>query len=104
MPAPLWLFSNPADEFKESAFGLIPKGLEASAIARWLKASTRARAIYTRNLTGLAEIVQQRLRLFEIWRIETLGEPAVDWREKVARFGGAILPAVEPSEAHCGPQ
>ena len=63
-----------------------------------------ARACRSPQPHSLAEIVQQRLRLFEIRRVETLGEPAVDRGEKVARFGGAILLAAEPSEAHRGPQ
>jgi hypothetical protein len=36
-----------------------------------------------------AQFVEQRLRLFEIGRIEPFGEPAADQREKVAGFGVA---------------
>ena len=32
------------------------------------------------------ECFEERPRFFEVWRIKTLGEPAVDWGEKVARF------------------
>jgi hypothetical protein len=41
----------------------------------------------------LVKLVEQRLRLCEIGRVETFGEPAVDRREKVARFGTAALVA-----------
>ncbi len=48
--------------------------------------------------------VQQRLRLLEIGRVETFGEPAVDWCEEVAGFGVAALVAAEPGEARGGAQ
>ena len=50
------------------------------------------------------ELGEQRFWLFEIGRVETLGEPAVDWREKVAGFGVMALVAAEPGEAHGGAQ
>src|SRR5215471_14158958 len=48
--------------------------------------------------------IEQRPRLFEIGRVEALGEPAVDRREKVAGFGVPLLIAVEPGKAHRSPQ
>src|ERR1700720_253837 len=47
----------------------------------------------------LVERIQQRLRLSQIGRVEAFGEPAVDWREKVAGFGVTALVAPEPGEA-----
>ena len=46
------------------------------------------------------ELGEQRFCLFEIGRVETLGEPAVDRGEKVAGFGWVTLIAAEPGEAH----
>ena len=40
----------------------------------------------------------------KVGRLESFGEPAVDRREKIAGFGGAILVAAEPGEAHGGAQ
>jgi hypothetical protein len=37
------------------------------------------------------QLVEQRLRFFQVERIEPFGEPAVDWSEQVARLG---LPAL----------
>src|SRR5437764_3463100 len=53
---------------------------------------------------GSRQFVEQRLRLFEIGRVEAFGEPAVDRREKVAGFGVAALVAAEVGKAHGGPQ
>jgi hypothetical protein len=50
------------------------------------------------------ERLEQRLGLFQIGSVETLGEPAVDRREKVAGFSLAALVAAEPSEARGGAQ
>ena len=54
--------------------------------------------------TGSRQFVEQRLRLFQIGRVEAFGEPAVDRREKVAGFGVAALVAAEPGEARGGAQ
>src|SRR6185437_1248907 len=50
------------------------------------------------------QLVEQCLCFFQIGRVETLGEPAVDRREEIAGFGMAGLAATEPSEAHGGAQ
>src|SRR6516162_753838 len=47
---------------------------------------------------------QQRLCLFEIGHVEALGEPAVDWREKVAGFLASTLLSPQPGEARGGAQ
>jgi hypothetical protein len=49
--------------------------------------------------SGAPEFVEQRLCLFEIGRAETLGEPVVDRRQKIASFGAATLVAADPSRA-----
>src|SRR6266851_902942 len=46
-----------------------------------------------------AELIEQRLRLFQIGRVEALGEPAVERCEKIAGFGVKALVAAEPGEA-----
>jgi len=53
---------------------------------------------------SLTEVVEQRLRLFEIRRIETLSEPAVDGGEQIMRFGPSALFAPQPGEACRGAQ
>jgi RNA-directed DNA polymerase len=45
-------------------------------------------------LAGSRQCVEQRLRLFEIGRAEAFGEPAVNGREQIARFGGAPVIAL----------
>ena len=54
--------------------------------------------------TGSSQLVEQRLRLFQIGGVEAFGEPAVDRREEIAGFGAAALVAAEPGEAHGGAQ
>jgi len=48
------------------------------------------------------QFVEQRLCVFEVGGIEAFGEPAVDRREQVVRFGAATLVAAEPVEDHIG--
>ena len=55
-------------------------------------------------VAGLRQFVEQRLRFFEIRRVEPLGEPAVDRGEECVGFGAAALVAAEPGEAHRGAQ
>src|SRR6516162_8543696 len=50
------------------------------------------------------EFVQQRLCVFEIGRAETLGKPAVDRREQIARLDAAALAAPKPGKARGGAQ
>src|SRR5215472_3850395 len=50
------------------------------------------------------QLLQQRLRLFQIGRVEPLGEPAINGGEKVEGFGAAALVAAEPGEARGGAQ
>jgi hypothetical protein len=58
----------------------------------------------TRRPPGSPQLVEQRLCLFEVGRIETLGEPVVDRCEKVMGVGAATLVAAEPGEARGGAQ
>jgi hypothetical protein len=53
---------------------------------------------------GSPQLVQQRLRIFQIGRVETFGEPAVDWSEKVAGFGAPALITPKSGEAARGAQ
>jgi len=55
-------------------------------------------------VAGSRQFAEQRLGLFQIGRVEAFGEPAIDWREKVAGFGAATLVAAEPGEARGGAQ
>jgi hypothetical protein len=51
---------------------------------------------------GSRQLVEQRLRLFQVGCVEAFGEPAVDRREKIAAFGVAALVAAKPGEARGG--
>ncbi len=51
---------------------------------------------------GLRQLVQQRLRLFQVGGVEPLGEPAVDGSEEVAGFDGLALGMPEAGEAGRG--
>ena len=55
-------------------------------------------------VAGSRQFAEQRLRLFQIGCVEAFGEPAVDWREKIAGFGSAVLIAAEPGKARGGAQ
>src|SRR5215472_7151563 len=63
------------------------------------KAVVRARppAMLT---TGSRQFVEQCLCLFQVGRIEPLGEPAVDGSEEIAGFGSPALLAPQPGEVH----
>ena len=55
-------------------------------------------------LTSSSQLVEQRLCLFEIGRIEALGEPAIDRRKEIAGFGAKALVAAKPGETDGGAQ
>src|SRR5690242_7365265 len=46
--------------------------------------------------SGSRQFIEKRLRFFEIARLETFGEPAVDRREEIPGIGVAALVAAEP--------
>src|SRR5262249_59454154 len=50
------------------------------------------------------QLLQQGLGLLQVERVEAFGEPAVYWREKIARFGPPALLAPQTGEAHRGAQ
>jgi hypothetical protein len=50
------------------------------------------------------QLFEERPCLFEIGRVEALGEPAVDRRKQIARLGALPLIAREPGEARGGAQ
>ena len=52
----------------------------------------------------LPQLVEQRLRLDEVPRVEALREPGVDGRKQCAGLGGAALVAKQACEARCGAQ
>ena len=69
-----------------------------------LIASTSLKRCVSSAITSSQQRVQQRLCLFEIGHVEALGEPAVDWREKVAGFLASTLLSPQPGEARGGAQ
>src|SRR5437764_13632131 len=52
-----------------------------------------------RPAAGSRQFVEQRLGLFQIGGVEALGEPAVEGREQLARFGPPTLLAPSPPQA-----
>src|SRR5208337_1780373 len=53
-----------------------------------------------RRPSSRCKLAEQRLRLFQVERVEALGEPAVDGRKKIMSFSAPALIAPEPREAH----
>ena len=53
-------------------------------------------------ITSSSQLVEHRLCVFEIGRVEAFGEPAIDWRQEVAGFGAPALLAPQPGDAHGG--
>src|SRR5215471_6129214 len=51
--------------------------------------------------TSLRPLVEQRLRLLQIKRVESFSEPAVDRSDQFARLLRLALFAPKPSHAHC---
>jgi hypothetical protein len=62
----------------------------------------RKRLICVRQQTGTRQLLQQRLRLLPIARVEPFGEPAVDRSQGFARFLHLALVAPEARKAHGG--
>ena len=50
------------------------------------------------------QFVEERLRVFEIGCVKTLGKPTIDRREETAGFAVAALFTAEPGEAYRGTQ
>src|SRR5689334_14697457 len=50
------------------------------------------------------QLIEQRLGVFQIARVEAFGEPAVDRREETAGLAGPALLAPKPGEAGGGAQ
>ena len=48
---------------------------------------------------GSCQLTQQRLRVLQVWRIETFGEPAIDRTEQVLGLRALALVSPEPGEA-----
>src|SRR5262249_53684794 len=62
--------------------------------------SSHSRRISAMLTTGSSQLIEKRLCVFEIVRVEAFGEPAIDLSEHVASFGAAALVTTEPGEAH----
>jgi hypothetical protein len=52
-------------------------------------------------VTSRGQLLQQRLRLFQIKRVETLREPPVNWSKQFVRLLRFALVTPEPRHAHC---
>ena len=50
----------------------------------------------------MRQLIKQRLPVLQIARVESLGEPTVDRREKLASLLPLALLAPQPRHAHCG--
>jgi hypothetical protein len=50
------------------------------------------------------ELVQQRLGLLHVGRVEALGEPAIDGHEHLVGFGSLAVLLPQPTQAHSGAQ
>src|SRR5262249_24403132 len=53
---------------------------------------------------GSGQLVEQRLRLDEVTRVEAFGEPGVDGRQQRPSLGRTVLVAQQPREARRGAQ
>src|SRR5229473_1837814 len=54
----------------------------------------------SRNACSGSQLVEQGLGVFQVARVEALGEPTVDFGEHLARLAAAPLLVEQPSEAH----
>src|SRR4051794_39730943 len=59
----------------------------------------RAPSHHPRGARRRGQLVEQRLRLPQVRRVESLGESAVDGREELARLAASALVAPQPGEA-----
>jgi hypothetical protein len=79
------------------------KHVEASTM-RWHAGGMIARpsshSATGRQALSCRQLLKQRLRLFQIERVEPFGEPVVDWRKKIAGLLPLTLIAPEPRHAH----
>ena len=50
--------------------------------------------------SGSGQLIKQRIGVLQNRRVEALGEPAVDWRKKVAALSVMALVPTEPGKAH----
>src|SRR3984893_12058288 len=110
MPAPV------ASGWSGCRVGLAPTGKRRLVTAHTLKSHSWPTPVYGRAvqgadiragfrhtpIAGSRQLVEQRLCLFEILCVETLGEPAVDRCEQAARLGALALVAPPPPEARRG--
>src|SRR5262249_48565084 len=79
-------------------------GFLGSRLACELLYSDRETVTGKSESPGSGQLVEQRLRLDEIARVEALGEPGVDGRQQGTGLGGLALTLPEPREARRGAQ
>src|SRR5215472_15748384 len=58
----------------------------------------------SKDETGSRQLVEQRLGILQDRRVETFGEPAVDWREQITGFGAFALVTPKAAKAGVGAQ
>ena len=59
----------------------------------------QASQIFSFFVTQLRQLIEQRLGVFQNWRIETFSEPAVDRSKQIAGFDAFALAAPQAREA-----
>jgi hypothetical protein len=69
--------------------------------ARSLVLQTRLTSLLGGRCSRL-KLIEQRLGLDQVRRVEAFGEPAIDWGEKIVGLGGSSLVAPESGEAGAG--
>src|SRR6516164_9389325 len=81
--APIAVVRQVAIEARDSTLIAIPGHASGSSGRPGSSHSRRISAMLT---TGSSQLIEKRLCVFEIARVEAFGEPAVDGGEEVARF------------------
>jgi hypothetical protein len=76
--------------------GLIENGGKTTQDSVSNGARGRGVGAVRRSALSSCQLVEQRLCLFQIERVEAFAEPAVDWSEKLARHLPLGLVAPEP--------
>jgi hypothetical protein len=83
----------------------VERELDEAFGSRQSAARTRTCRVFRASLRSLCpalsccQLVEQGLCLFQIERVEAVGEPAIDGREEIAGFGALALVAPETGEA-----
>jgi len=99
--APIAVVRQVAIEARGSTLIAIPGHASGSSGSTRSSHSRRISAMLT---TGPSQLIEKRLCVFEIARVEAFGEPAVNGCEQIAPLGPAPLFAPQPREARRGAQ